>query len=106
MLYGKGGWAWVGTNNSNFPTAGGGSLAMSGTGNTNGWTAGLGVEWAFSGNWSARAEYDYIGLTKSELLGYRPRRRTLDTISANSRSIQLVTAGVNYKFGWGGGGFW
>jgi outer membrane immunogenic protein len=63
MLYGKGGWAWVGTNNSNFSTAGGGSLAMSGPGNTNGWTAGLGVEWAFSGNWSARAEYDYIGLT-------------------------------------------
>jgi hypothetical protein len=29
-----------------------------------------------------------------------------DTISTSSRSIQLVTAGLNYKFGWGGGGGW
>jgi hypothetical protein len=27
-----------------------------------GWTAGAGVEWAFYGNWSARAELDYTRL--------------------------------------------
>ena len=32
-----------------------------------GWTAGIGIEWAFAGTWSARAEYDYIGLTKPDL---------------------------------------
>ena len=30
--------------------------------NNFGWTAGLGVEWAFAGNWSARAEWDYVRL--------------------------------------------
>ena len=34
-----------------------------------GWTAGFGLEWAFWNNWSLRAEYDYIGLKKSNLHG-------------------------------------
>jgi outer membrane immunogenic protein len=61
LLYGKGGGAWVGSNNPTV-TINGGPVAVSTSNNNSGWTAGLGVEWAFSGNWSARLEYDFIGL--------------------------------------------
>ena len=39
-----------------------GQTLSSSTTNNFGWTAGVGVEWAFAGSWSARAEYDFIGL--------------------------------------------
>ncbi len=79
-----------------------GASISPGTSNNNwGWTAGVGVEWAFSDNWSARLEYDYIGLnsqtmavpTGSPFLGG-------DQITSNGRSLQMVSVGVNYKF-WG-----
>ena len=77
------------------------ALALSGPSNIFGWTAGVGVEWAFWGNWSARAEYDYIGLNNQT---YRWQRAgspfSGDTVTSTSRNIQMVTAGVNYKFGW------
>ena len=61
LFYGKGGGAWVGSDN---PTvAVGGAPVTIATSNSNwGWTGGLGVEWAFWGNWSARFEYDFVGL--------------------------------------------
>ena len=63
LLYGKGGGAWVGTNTSNATTAANVPIGFSGPATNSGWTAGIGIEWAFAGTWSARAEYDYIGLT-------------------------------------------
>ena len=60
------------------------------------------MEWAFAGNWSARAEYDYIGLT-NQTWTLRTRRLTATSVSSSSRNIQLATAGLNYKFG---GGWW
>ena len=39
------------------------------TENRIGWTAGAGVEWAFTPEWSVKLEYDYYGFgTKSVLL--------------------------------------
>jgi len=105
LLYGKGGGAFVGQSNSNVSVtpAGGGVTATSLSSNStnSGWTAGIGVEWAFAGNWSARAEYDYIGLTNQTytVAATAPGGFASDSISANSRSIQIVTAGLNYRFG-------
>jgi opacity protein-like surface antigen len=62
LLYGKAGGAWVGAYNPNLTVGGAGQTLSSSTTNNFGWTAGVGVEWAFAGNWSARAEYDFIGL--------------------------------------------
>jgi outer membrane immunogenic protein len=103
LLYGKGGGAWVGQNNSNVSvtTAGATTATSLSSNSTNsGWTAGIGVEWAFAGNWSARAEYDYIGLT-NQTYTVAPTGGVFagDSISATSRSIQIVTAGLNYRFG-------
>ena len=67
------------------------------------WTAGFGLEWAFSGNWSARAEYDYIALPNQSFT-VAPTTPTFggDTISFNNRSLSIFTAAINYKFG----GWW
>jgi high affinity Mn2+ porin len=60
-----------------------------------GWTAGLGLEFAVSGNWSARLEYDHVNLS----------RRTYDLgafgmpdVNVDPR-IDLVKLGLNYRFG-------
>jgi outer membrane immunogenic protein len=56
LLYGKGGGAWVGTSNPSITVGGVPASFATNSSNNFGWTAGLGVEWAFWGNFSARAE--------------------------------------------------
>jgi outer membrane immunogenic protein len=103
LLYGKGGGAWVGTSSPGL-TVNGAPASFTSTSNNNnfGWTAGLGVEWAFAGNWSARAEWDYIGL-QNQTFTVSGTTFGTDAITVNNRSINMVTAGLNYKFG---GGWW
>ena len=66
-----------------------------------GWTVGVGIEWAFASNWSARLEYDYYGL------GTRTIQMT-DSINGFGpapidvkQSVQTVKLGVNFHV-WGG----
>jgi outer membrane immunogenic protein len=97
LVYGKGGGAWVGSGNSSV-AVNGSPAAFSISSNTNmGWTAGIGVEWAFAGNWSARAEYDYIGLNNQSFTVAPVNAFSGDTINVN-RNISIITAGVNYRF--------
>jgi high affinity Mn2+ porin len=60
-----------------------------------GWTAGAGVEFAVSGNWSAKVEYDYIGLSRRmyDLSDFGLPGITVDP------SIHLAKLGLNYRFG-------
>ncbi|WP_409362805.1 carbohydrate porin [Bradyrhizobium diazoefficiens] len=60
-----------------------------------GWTAGLGLEYAVSGNWTAKAEYDYIDLTRKtyDLSGFG-----LGSVNVDPR-IHLFKLGLNYQFG-------
>jgi high affinity Mn2+ porin len=60
-----------------------------------GWTAGAGVEFAVSGNWSAKVEYDYIDLSRRmyDLSGFG-----LPSINVDP-NIHLVKFGLNYRFG-------
>ena len=101
LVYGKGGGAWVGANNPSLTVAGAGQTLSSTTTNNFGWTAGVGVEWAFAGNWSARAEYDYIGLQNQSVTVAGGPPSTAIRININNRSISMFTAGLNYKFGGG-----
>jgi outer membrane immunogenic protein len=102
LVYGKGGGAWVGSNNLtllNVPT---GATVSFGNPNTNfGWVAGAGVEWAFYNNWTAKLEYDYIGLSSYSFTvpGTFPVAAVAgDTFVTSSRNVQMVTLGVNYLF--------
>ena len=99
----KGGGAWVGSNNLTLTNIGpgGGSVSI-GNGNTNtGWTAGAGIEWAFANNWTAKFEYDYVGLSDKSLTVTLLPPSVADTFSTNNRNVQMVTVGVNYLFNWG-----
>jgi outer membrane immunogenic protein len=59
-----------------------------------GWTAGLGVEYAFAGAWSAKVEYLYADLGKFDC-GIATCGVTPDDISFKAN---LIRAGVNYRF--------
>jgi outer membrane immunogenic protein len=94
LFYGKAGGAWVG-NSASITNVNTGFTV--GTSNTNsGWVLGAGVEYAFTPNWTARLEYDYIGLKNWTSAGVLPG----DTLTL-SRNVQMLTLGFNYKFGWG-----
>jgi outer membrane immunogenic protein len=59
-----------------------------------GWTAGLGMEYAFLGNWSAKLEYLYVDLGKVTCTAACSGVTPIDvTFTSN-----IVRAGVNYKF--------
>jgi high affinity Mn2+ porin len=60
-----------------------------------GWTAGLGAEFAVSGNWSAKAEYEYVALSRQvyDLSGAGPPNVNVDP------RVHLLKVGLNYHFG-------
>ena len=103
MVYAKGGGAWVGSSNPTFVTTAG-SFSPSLSNSNWGWTVGAGAEYAFYSGWSARIEYDYIGLTNQTFTvpagtaGFN----LADQFTFNNRNINMVTAGINYRFNWGG----
>jgi outer membrane immunogenic protein len=92
LVYGKGGAGWVGNNTTVTNQTTG--LAVSSSNTNSGWLVGGGVEYAFTPNWTAKLEYDYLGLrgwtAGSPLPG--------DTVNVK-RQINMVMAGINYKFG-------
>ena len=99
LFYGKGGGAWVGSNNLTLldvPT--GATVSFSNSNTNTGWVAGGGVEWAFMPNWTAKVEYDYVGLNSYSLTV--PAGFTLagDVFSTGNRNVQMLTVGVNYLF--------
>ncbi|MET4388455.1 high affinity Mn2+ porin [Bradyrhizobium sp. F1.4.3] len=60
-----------------------------------GWTAGMGLEYAISGNWTAKAEYEYVDLSRRtyDLSGFG-----LGSVNVDPR-IHLFKLGLNYQFG-------
>ncbi|QDW41513.1 outer membrane beta-barrel protein [Bradyrhizobium sp. KBS0727] len=93
MPYLTGGFAW-GHTHVNIHDAAGDLISSPGQYHT-GWTAGAGAEFAVSGNWSAKAEYSYIDLSRRmyDLSGF-----ALPGINVDPR-IHLVKLGLNYRFG-------
>jgi high affinity Mn2+ porin len=93
MPYVTGGFAW---GHSAIDIGNGTGKFISSPGqNQTGWTAGAGVEFAVSGNWSAKVEYDYIDLSRQsyDLSGFG-----LPNVSVDPK-LQLLKLGLNYRFG-------
>lgn len=63
-----------------------------------GWTAGGGIEWAFSLGWSMKAEYLYVDLGSDRF--FDPADVSFITRDVDLRQ-HIVRAGINYR--WGGG---
>lgn len=66
-----------------------------------GFTVGTGIEWAFAGGWSAKAEYNYMDFGRKSVDFGAATDGTPINVDVDQR-IQVIKAGVNYRFGPGG----
>jgi outer membrane immunogenic protein len=96
LVYAKAGGAWVRDNYT--LTAVPGIAFANASPTPSGWTVGGGVEWAFAGNWTAFAEYNYLdfgtpGVTFTPTVGGA-------TFPINiKQNINSFMVGINYRFG-------
>jgi outer membrane immunogenic protein len=102
LIYAKGGGAW-----SQGSSMGTGTLAngtpfdtTTVTAHRTGWVAGAGFEWGFAPAWSAKLEYDHYDFGTTDLTVFSSRGTT--SAVASSLRFDVVKAGVNYRFNWGG----
>jgi opacity protein-like surface antigen len=96
LAYGKAGVGWADNSITITNTATGATL-LTASDTRPGWLAGVGIEYAFTPSWTAKVEYDFLGLSDWSTAGILPN----DTVHIR-RQIQTLTVGVNYKFDWGG----
>jgi outer membrane immunogenic protein len=101
LIYGKAGGAWVGNTNlliTNL-TTGVSFSSLDSNSKRGGWVAGGGLEWAFTSNWSAKIEYEYIGLDAVTLIV--PATSPIlanHAFVVDNRNMQIIKFGVNYLF--------
>jgi outer membrane immunogenic protein len=100
LLYAKGGAAWAGDKYSAIGVFLGTPYDLEGLETRLGWTAGVGIEWAFSPYWSVTLEYDYYGFGSHNIT-------FIDTNSGTTgpenikQNLQVVKLGVNFHV-WAG----
>jgi outer membrane immunogenic protein len=81
------------------PAPGPGAGAASASHSLVGWTAGAGWEYAFADHWTVRAEYLIAGFPTTNALGTIVALGGTNTLHGSADlTIQLVRAGVNFKF--------
>ena len=86
LVYGKLGGGWVqSTALLNLPVA-----SWNGSNTDAGWLIGGGIEYGFKAHWTVKLEYDY--LTQSSWIS-----STVPSVML-SRDVQMIKAGINYKF--------
>jgi outer membrane immunogenic protein len=99
LVYGKAGGGWVGAGNFAVTNVGtGASVAFSNSNTNTGWLVGAGVEYAFTQNWTAKLEYDYLALNNASFTVTLPSTGIVDTFTNGGRNVQTLTVGVNYLF--------
>ena len=94
LVYGKGGVAFADDKSGFTDTFGNGANTTS---MRTGWTAGAGLEYGLTRNWSARVEYDYLGFGSQTLNFSTPT--TPSYSSSATLGVQEVKAGLNFRFG-------
>jgi outer membrane immunogenic protein len=95
--------AWAGFSSSGVTTNPAG-VAVTNTASSdthNGWTAGVGVEWGFASNWSAKVEYDFVDFGTTHFNSILTSVAT-GAVTAAARSsvsdLQMVKVGLSYRF--------
>ena len=104
LFYGKAGGGWV--NNNGFTVTDQTTLQVfngDGSRTLSGWMVGVGIEYAFSDNWSGKFEFDHIGLGGRTFVlpGVIVPALAGDTITSD-HGVDLVKFGINYRLGWSG----
>ncbi len=101
LIYGKAGVAWA---SSKYTVAGsfqGTPFDFEGFDTRGGWTAGAGIDWAFSRHWSVNLEYDFYSFGSSTALLTDNVSGTLAGTIDAKQNIQVVKAGLNFHmWGW------
>src|SRR6266540_3652446 len=104
LFYGKAGGGWVGSDDFTVTNLTTGASFTGSNNNTNsGWLLGAGIEWAFLPNWSAKVEYNYLGLDdRTFVVPAGSPFLAGDTFTQSNRNIQMLKVGINYRFNWSG----
>ena len=106
LIYGKGGWGWAGVNNPTLTdVTTGNSISISNSNSHDGPVGGVGIEYAFAPNWTAKLEYDRLFLNSSNFTVASGTPFISPFFSGRGLSlfdhdVQTVTVGVNYLFNW------
>jgi outer membrane immunogenic protein len=101
LFYAKAGGGWVGVSSPTVTdVTTGNSISFSNSNSTSGWLAGGGIEWGFAPNWTARLEYDFLGLSSQNFTVVAPSFPGINgaVLNVNNRDVQTLTVGVNYLF--------
>lgn len=93
LLYGKVGGAWS-DEEYNFNVLG---ATATGSESRTGWLLGVGLEYAFLGNWSAKIEYNYMDMGRKTVT-LTTTGGLVATPAEVDLNIQTVKAGINYRF--------
>ena len=98
LVYLKGGAAWAESEYSFISTLGG-TLNATTTDTRFGFLLGMGLEYAFMPNWSAKIEYNYIDFGKEhEAFAGTIGGVALAATADINQQLHIVKAGVNYRF--------
>ncbi|KAI96005.1 porin [Rhodomicrobium udaipurense JA643] len=89
LLYGTGGFAYGGVNQKLTYA----DVLFSNDDTRTGWTAGAGIEYKVSGNWSLKGEYQYVDFGKEDLSS------AAGTIEGPETSFHTAKIGLNYRLG-------
>ncbi|MEO6382143.1 MAG: outer membrane beta-barrel protein [Nitrobacter sp.] len=102
LLYVKGGGAWGQQKSSAVNTFANGTLfdTNSSSSDRSGWVVGVGAEWAFAPNWSAKLEYNYIDFGSANVTNNASNGT--QSFVRSSETVNIVKAGLNYHFNFGG----
>jgi len=100
LLYGKAGVAWASSKYNVTGSLQGTPFDFEGFDTRGGWTAGAGVEWAFSRNWSVNLEYDFYSFGSGTALLTDSINGGAGTVDAK-QNIQVVKLGLNFHV-WSG----
>jgi outer membrane immunogenic protein len=105
LFYAKGGAAWVHekhTVRASDPQLPGPEANFTATTSQTrwGWTAGAGVEYALSNNWSAKIEYNYLDFGKDQVAFDLPLPNGFDVAGTLHQTMHVVKGGLNYRFGY------
>jgi outer membrane immunogenic protein len=90
LLFGTGGYAGADVRGA----LSGGTYALDQTHVANGWTLGLGMEYAITPHFSAKAEYLYASMGNNNYFGGAPA----PFATSNGVNLNILRAGVNYHF--------
>ena len=109
LFYGKAGGGWVGSEDFTVTNLTTGASFTASNNSNSGFLVGAGIEWAFAPNWSAKLEYNYLGLDDRTFVvpagTVPPLFLAGETFTQSNRNIQMVKVGINYRFNWGGSGY-